>query len=130
MDLDIYNRLIKCAIFKTNSKVKVNQDKKKVSLDPDTAAILENGIALGKYLLVLKEALVLSAFVDTAIEKKQSGLECQPAEDHVNEDAIKSTDKVIELEASDIRARCKHLNSFVMMDFRKSVWSLIQMSKV
>ena len=37
----------------------MNFDKKKASIDPETAAILENGIGLGKYLLVLKEALVI-----------------------------------------------------------------------
>jgi len=56
--MDLYNKLLKCGIFRANPRVKNNFEKKKTLLDPDTSAIFENGVALGKYLLVLKDALV------------------------------------------------------------------------
>ena len=59
--MDIYNKLLKCGIFKASTKVKINFEKKKALLDIESSSLLENGIALGKYLLVLKEALVIFA---------------------------------------------------------------------
>ena len=59
--MEIYNKLLKCGIFKTSPKVKMNFEKKKAILDNETAAMLESGAALGKYLLVLKDALVISS---------------------------------------------------------------------
>ena len=68
--MDIYNKLLKCGTFRANPRVKMNFEKKKTLLDPETSAILENGLALGKYLLVLKEALVTLARILSFIEKE------------------------------------------------------------
>lgn len=57
--MELYNKLLKCGIFRASPRVKTNFEKKKTQLDPDTSVIFENGVALGKYLLVLKDALVI-----------------------------------------------------------------------
>ncbi len=58
IDLDLYNKLLKCAIFRASPKTRTIYDKKKVQLDADTIAIFENGVALGRYLVVLKDIFV------------------------------------------------------------------------
>ena len=60
--MDLYNKLLKCGIFRANPKAKTNFEKKKTLLDAETSSLLENGVALGKYLLVLRDALVLFSF--------------------------------------------------------------------
>lgn len=60
IDLELYNKLLRCGIFRASPKVKTLHDKKKVTLDNDTTLLFENGIALGKYLIVLKELLVMN----------------------------------------------------------------------
>ena len=56
--MELYNKLLKCGIFRASPRVKTNFEKKKTLLDPETAVLFENGVALGKYLLVLRDALV------------------------------------------------------------------------
>lgn len=56
--MELYNKLLKCGIFRASPKVKTNFEKKKTVLDLETSAMLENGVALGKYLIVLRDALV------------------------------------------------------------------------
>lgn len=56
--MELYNKLLKCGIFRANPRVKTNFEKKRTLLDPETSVIFENGVALGKYLLVLRDALV------------------------------------------------------------------------
>lgn len=56
--MELYNKLLKCGIFRANPKVKMNFEKKKTLLDPETNSLIENGVALGKYMLVLKDAMV------------------------------------------------------------------------
>lgn len=58
IDMELYNKLLKCGIFRANPKVKMNFEKKKTLLDLETNSIIENGVALGKYMLVLKDAMV------------------------------------------------------------------------
>ncbi len=58
IDMELYNKLLKCGIFRASPRVKTNFEKKKTLLDPETAVLFENGVALGKYLLVLRDALV------------------------------------------------------------------------
>jgi len=58
--MELYNKLLKCGIFRANPKVKMSFEKKKAALDPDTQLLFENGVALAKYLLVVKDALVTS----------------------------------------------------------------------
>ena len=58
IDLDFYNKLLKCAIFRANPKIRIMYDKKRVALDPETQGIYENGVALGKYMAFLKEVMV------------------------------------------------------------------------
>lgn len=69
--MELYNKLLKCGIFRANTKVKTNFEKKKTQLDTDTSILFENGVALGKYLIVLRDALVnLLAILYQNIEKE------------------------------------------------------------
>jgi hypothetical protein len=61
--MDLYNKLLKCGIFRASPKVKTNFEKKRTLLDPDTTSLFENGVALGKYLIVLRDALVKLAIL-------------------------------------------------------------------
>jgi hypothetical protein len=56
--MDLYNKLLRCGIFRASPNIRAFHDKKKVQLDPDTTLLYENGIAFGKYLDVLKTLLV------------------------------------------------------------------------
>lgn len=75
--MEIYNKLLKCGIFRANPQIKMNFEKKKTLLDAETSSILENGVALGKYILVLRDAMVnINLLFDSnflIIEKKQLG---------------------------------------------------------
>lgn len=59
IDLELYNKLLKCGIIRANTRAKINYEKKKMLLDPETQGLYENGYAFGKYLIVLKELLVI-----------------------------------------------------------------------
>ncbi len=58
IDMDLYNKLLKCGIFRAGPNIKAFNDRKKVLLDQDTILLWENGVAFGKYLDVLKTLLV------------------------------------------------------------------------
>jgi hypothetical protein len=58
IDMDLYNKLLKCAVFRASPKTRLLYEKKKAALDQDTIGVFENGMALGKYLIVLKEIFV------------------------------------------------------------------------
>jgi len=53
--MDLYNKLLKCMVIRATPKIRTLYDKKKVQLDQETIALFENGVALSKYLLVLKD---------------------------------------------------------------------------
>ena len=57
IDLDLYNKLLKCGTFRASPNTKVMHEKKKVIMDKDTAMVFETGIALGRYMIVLKDML-------------------------------------------------------------------------
>jgi len=50
---------LKVGIFRANPKVRINFEKKRTILDPETGSLFENGVALGKYLIVLRDGLVI-----------------------------------------------------------------------
>jgi hypothetical protein len=58
IDMELYNKLLKCGIFKANANAKMNHEKKKVSLDLETIAIFDNGTAIARYMIVIKDMLV------------------------------------------------------------------------
>ena len=70
VDAPIYNKLLKCGVFRENLKAKADTKRQKVVLDSESSAIMDNGIALGGYLLVLKEALVILKSDDHTYRKE------------------------------------------------------------
>ena len=56
--MDLYNKLLKVGIFRANSNAKMNHEKKRVLLDQDTISMFDNGIAIARYLIIIKELLV------------------------------------------------------------------------
>ena len=55
LDLDVYERLCKYGIIKTQSDHKIFYAQNKVVLDPQTSIFFENGVAVGRYLLMVNK---------------------------------------------------------------------------
>ena len=70
LDLDFYNKMLKVAIFRANPKARTMYDKKKVALDSETQGLFENGVALGKYLVVLKDLMVIFFLLMDCVEEE------------------------------------------------------------
>ena len=81
-------------------------DKKKVSLDPETQGIFENGVALGKYLVILKELMVTHFNHKIKIETKQSRFEHWLKQVDISQTIALPLGKIIQLEYYLHRARC------------------------
>ena len=58
IDLELYNKLLKCGIFRASPNTKTLHDKKKAVIDKDTGIVFENGVALGRYMIVLRDMMV------------------------------------------------------------------------
>jgi hypothetical protein len=58
IDMELYNKLLKCGIFRAGPNIKHIHDRKKVLLDIESTLLYENGVAFGKYLDILKTMLV------------------------------------------------------------------------
>ncbi len=78
IDLDLYNKLLKCGIFRASPNTKILNDKKKAVIDKDTGLVFENGVALGRYMLLLKEMMVRNrTLLISTLAKIQSGVQLQ-----------------------------------------------------
>ena len=60
IDTDIYLRLVKAGILKQGPPKSKPVDSKKTAIDVEGSQLIESGIALAKYLVTLKESLVVS----------------------------------------------------------------------
>lgn len=76
IDLDLYNKLLKCGIFRANPKTKTIHERKKVMLDMETQGLYENGYALGRYLLILKDLLVILTILNTLTLRNKTIKNC------------------------------------------------------
>ena len=58
IDLEVYTRLCNYAILESTMSNKVFHDTQKVLLDKQSTAFFENGVALGRYLLLIDKIIV------------------------------------------------------------------------
>lgn len=55
LDLEVYTRLTNYGILESTMTNKVFNDAKKVVLDKQSTAFFENGVAIGRYLLIVNK---------------------------------------------------------------------------
>lgn len=58
IELETYTRLCNYGILESTMNNKVFQDSSKVILDKQSTSFFENGVAIGRYLLVVNKVLV------------------------------------------------------------------------
>ena len=65
LDLEVHQRLVKAGIIKANSKGKINDQGKKITIDNETSLLIETGVALAKLITASKSALsvIFSRFI-------------------------------------------------------------------
>ena len=57
IDLQVYTRLCNYGILESTMNNKVYHDTQKVTLDKQSTSFFENGVAVGRYLLVINKIL-------------------------------------------------------------------------
>lgn len=63
IDTDIYNKLIKYSVIQSSHNHRILPDKQKVVLDKHSSVFFENGIAFGRFMLVINTLLVSYIFL-------------------------------------------------------------------
>ena len=57
INIDLFNRLLKCGVMKVDPSFKTLHDKKLVVLDSKCTELYANGIIFAQYLIVMKDLL-------------------------------------------------------------------------